>query len=261
MLRERFQNCTVIIVAHRLATIIDADRILVMKDGQMVEFNHPFKLLINEDDDQTITNINGHFARSVLATGVDSAYSLFEIAKKGYETKNKFKEDTSNTLSVIDNRTGMQYILNIRDNAIQTSDLINMRSKEGKSIISYDPTLINTVSAVSRISYVDGKQGILEYRGIPIAQLVEKADITEVAFLLVYGSLPSKDQLIMFGESLGQYGELDKKMMAKFKLMQDRVGQRDVDPSTMLISLFAQVPQCFQEEDQTDISEISNYTS
>ena len=118
MLRERFQNCTVIIVAHRLATIIDADRILVMKDGQMVEFNHPFKLLINEDDDQTITNINGHFARSVLATGVDSAYSLFEIAKKGYETKNKFKEDTSNTLSVIDNRTGMQYILNIRDNAI-----------------------------------------------------------------------------------------------------------------------------------------------
>ena len=82
MLRERFQNCTVIIVAHRLATIIDADRILVMKDGQMVEFNHPFKLLINEDDDQTITNINGHFARSVLATGVDSAYSLFEIAKK-----------------------------------------------------------------------------------------------------------------------------------------------------------------------------------
>ena len=43
----------------------------------------------------------------------------------------------------------------------------------------------------------------------------------------------------MFGESLGQYGELDKKMMAKFKLMQDRVGQRDVDPSTMLISLFA----------------------
>ena len=89
-----------------------------MKDGQMVEFNHPFKLLINEDDDQTITNINGHFARSVLATGVDSAYSLFEIAKKGYETKNKFKEDTSNTLSVVDNRTGMQYILKIRDNAI-----------------------------------------------------------------------------------------------------------------------------------------------
>ena len=63
-----------------------------MKDGELVEFNHPLKLLINEEDDETITNTSGHFARSVLATGVDSAYSLFEIAKKCYENNNKFKE-------------------------------------------------------------------------------------------------------------------------------------------------------------------------
>ena len=55
-----------------------------MKDGELVEFNHPLKLLINEEDDETITNTSGHFARSVLATGVDSAYSLFEIAKNSY---------------------------------------------------------------------------------------------------------------------------------------------------------------------------------
>ena len=162
-----------------------------MKDGELVEFNHPLRLLINEEDDETITNTSGHFARSVLATGVDSAYSLFEIAKKCYENNNKFKEATSNTLSVVDNRTGMQYILNIRDNAIAASALASMRNKEGFPILSYDPALLNTVSAVSKISYTDGAQGILEYRGIPINQLVEKASMAEVAFLLVYGRLPS----------------------------------------------------------------------
>ena len=45
-LRERFKDCTVFIVAHRLATIIDSDRILVMKDGFLAEFNHPYLLLV-----------------------------------------------------------------------------------------------------------------------------------------------------------------------------------------------------------------------
>lgn len=44
-LKSSFDNCTVIIIAHRLATVIDADRILVMDSGEGKEFNHPFKLL------------------------------------------------------------------------------------------------------------------------------------------------------------------------------------------------------------------------
>lgn len=80
-LRERFQECTVLIVAHRLATIIDSDRILVMKDGHMAEFNHPYRLLVETDDDHSITNTRSHFARMVLATGEDNAHQLFEIAE------------------------------------------------------------------------------------------------------------------------------------------------------------------------------------
>ena len=48
-LKSSFKNCTVIIIAHRLATVIDADRILVMDHGRGREFDHPFKLLTNND--------------------------------------------------------------------------------------------------------------------------------------------------------------------------------------------------------------------
>ena len=60
-LRESFKQSTVLIIAHRLATVIDADRILVMSRGMAVEFDHPFKLLAKEDSDESITQ-DGHLA-------------------------------------------------------------------------------------------------------------------------------------------------------------------------------------------------------
>lgn len=57
---------------------------------------------------------------------------------------------------------------------------------------------MNTVCCISKISFIDGDKGILEYRGYPIEQLAEKATFLEVAFLLVYGELPTKNQLEVF---------------------------------------------------------------
>jgi len=62
----------------------------------------------------------------------------------------------------------------------------------------YDPGYTNTASATSRICYIDGPKGVLEYRGIPIEQLAEKSTFLEVAHLLLYGNLPSKQQLDYF---------------------------------------------------------------
>jgi len=49
----------VFIVAHRLATIIDADRVMVLKEGKLQEYSHPYKLLVEQEGDKTVTNIRG----------------------------------------------------------------------------------------------------------------------------------------------------------------------------------------------------------
>ena len=59
---------------------------------------------------------------------------------------------------------------------------------------------MNTICNTSKISYIDGDKGGLEYRGIPIEQLAEHSSFLEVAFLLIFGDLPSKNQLNTFQE-------------------------------------------------------------
>ena len=65
-------------------------------------------------------------------------------------------------------------------------------------LFTYDPGFMSTASCESSITYIDGEQGILEYRGYPIQQLAEKAGYLEVAYLLLYGELPDKKQLEEF---------------------------------------------------------------
>lgn len=80
-LRNSFENSTVILIAHRLATVIDSDRILVMDKGMGEEYDHPFKLLVNDPENDTeITNTDGLLSKMVLATGPETAASLFKIA-------------------------------------------------------------------------------------------------------------------------------------------------------------------------------------
>ena len=84
-LKNSFKNCTVLIIAHRLATVIDSDRILVMDKGHGVEFDHPYNLLVNDSGDSSITK-DGFFSKMVKATGEDTADSLFNIAKEKFDS-------------------------------------------------------------------------------------------------------------------------------------------------------------------------------
>ena len=68
-----------LIIAHRLASVIDADRILVMDAGTNSDYDHPFKLLVNEDRDDSITS-KGLFAQMIKSTGEETSKGLFKIA-------------------------------------------------------------------------------------------------------------------------------------------------------------------------------------
>jgi len=99
------------------------------------------------------------------------------------------------TLTVRDNRTGQEYELPITDGTVRAADLGKIKTGDDEpGIASYDPGFINTASCRSAVTYIDGDKGILEYRGYPIEQLAEKATYLEVAYLLIHGGLPTKEQ-------------------------------------------------------------------
>src|SRR5471032_1168558 len=101
----------------------------------------------------------------------------------------------ADTLTVTDNRTGKQYELPIKDGAIRAMDLRQIKTgPDDFGLMTYDPAYLNTASCTSRITYIDGDKGILRYRGYPIEVLAEKCTYLEVAYLLLYGELPSKSQ-------------------------------------------------------------------
>jgi citrate synthase len=103
---------------------------------------------------------------------------------------------SANTLTIIDNRTGKQYELLIENGAISAMDLRQIKDGDDDfGLMTYDPAFLNTASCKSRISFIDGDKGILEYRGYPIEVLAEKSNYLEVAYLLLHGELPTKEQL------------------------------------------------------------------
>src|SRR5256886_1902005 len=101
-----------------------------------------------------------------------------------------------NTASVTDNRTGESYDLEITDGTIRGMDLRGIKvSDDDFGLMSYDPAYTNTASCRSAITYIDGEAGILQHRGYPIEQLCEHSTYLEVAYLLVFGELPTHAQL------------------------------------------------------------------
>jgi citrate synthase len=101
-----------------------------------------------------------------------------------------------NTLTIIDNRTNQSYEIPVTDGTIRAVDLRQIKTDAGDfGLMTYDPAFINTASCRSRITYIDGDRGILEYRGYPIEQLAEQSSYLETAYLILNGELPSAAQL------------------------------------------------------------------
>ena len=97
-------------------------------------------------------------------------------------------------------------------------DFKSFRSDTG-GVITLDPGFKNTGSCESAITFLDGEKGILRYRGYSIEELAEKADFLEVAFLLIFGELPTKEQLEKFNKDIKDQSIVDddiKKILDAF---------------------------------------------
>src|SRR4051794_31390649 len=96
------------------------------------------------------------------------------------------------TLTITDNRTGKQYEVPIHDGTVKATDLRQIKvTADEFGMMTYDPAFMNTAACKSRITFIDGDKGILEYRGYPIEQLAEQSDFLETAYLILFGELPT----------------------------------------------------------------------
>jgi len=101
-----------------------------------------------------------------------------------------------NTLTITDNRTGQKYDVPIENGTIRAMDLRKIKTgPEDFGLMTYDPAFMNTASCRSSITYIDGDRGILRYRGYPIEVLAERCTFLEVAYLLLFGELPTEPEL------------------------------------------------------------------
>ena len=94
-------------------------------------------------------------------------------------------------------------------------DISTLRAKTGYVVL--DPAFVNTASTSSSICFIDGDKGILRYRGIPIEQLGEKSTFVEVAYLLIYGELPNREQLSKFSTLLTRHSLIHEDMKHFFE--------------------------------------------
>ncbi|MBI2870376.1 MAG: citrate synthase [Candidatus Omnitrophica bacterium] len=122
-------------------------------------------------------------------------------------------------------------------------DISQLHSKT--SYVTLDPGLGNTGSCTSAITHIDGDQGILRHRGIPIEVLAEKSSFLETSHLLIYGKLPTRDELDSFAREISQHYGLPKRAKAIFDGFEEDAHPMAIMASKV-VALSTYYPDCLQ---------------
>ena len=155
---------------------------------------------------------------------------------------------TNDTLRVTDSRTGRSYELPIVDGAIRAIDLRQIKTSDDDfGLLSYDPAFQNTASCRSAITFIDGDKGILRYRGYPIEELAEPLAFLDVAWLLLRGELPDKEESAGWAHQISHHTyvhENVKKFIDGF--------HHDAHPMGILVSTLAALSTFYPEAKAID---------
>jgi citrate synthase len=157
-------------------------------------------------------------------------------------------EAQDGTITVTDNRTGQTYEFPITDGTIRATDLRTIKSSDDDfGLMTYDPAFMNTASCRSAITYLDGDNGVLRYRGYPIEQLAEKSTFLEVAWLLIHGELPNASELEGFTKDIADRMSVDPSVGAAISDY-----RKDAHPMGVLEAGFGQLSTLYPEAKQIE---------
>ncbi len=134
-------------------------------------------------------------------------------------------------------------------------DVLDIRHLGKQGAFTYDPGFVSTAACESKITFIDGGKGILLYRGYPIEQLAEKSSFEEVAYLLLNGELPDKDEYQAFVSKLNNHTMVHQQLMTFFNGF-----RRDAHPMAIMIGVVGALSAFYHDSldiDDPDHREIS----
>lgn len=122
-------------------------------------------------------------------------------------------------------------------------DVVDIRAlTKNTGLFSFDPGFVSTASCESKITYIDGDEGLLYYRGYPIEQLAEKSDYLEVCYLLIYGELPTPEQKKEFDATVSHHTMVHEQLTWFF-----RGFRRDAHPMAMMVGVVGALSAFYQD--------------
>ena len=155
---------------------------------------------------------------------------------------------SSETFTLVDNRSGSSYELPVIKGTLGP-DVIDVRSLYADTgCFTFDPGFTSTGSCESKITFIDGEKGILQYRGYPIDVLAEQSDFTEVSYLLIYGELPTPQEKKEFESRITYHTMLHEQLNYLI-----RGFRRDSHPMAMLCGVVGALSAFYH--DSTDIND------
>jgi citrate synthase len=154
----------------------------------------------------------------------------------------------TDSITVTNNRTGESREIPIEHGGIAASEF----AKVVPGVWFYDPGFMATATAKSSITYLDGDAGILRYRGYPIEQLAQHSTYLEVAYLLNFGELPTKEQFDVWSNEITYHTYIHENMRKRFP----DAFNHDAHPMGMLVSSIAALSTYYPESRHIENDEI-----
>ena len=123
---------------------------------------------------------------------------------------------TNKTFTLTNNTTGASVELPVKTGTLGP-DVVDIGALyKQHNVFTFDPGFVSTGSCESDITFIDGEKGVLLYRGYPIEQLAGRSNFIEVAYLLLYGELPSADELASFSSSITHHTMINEGFLRFF---------------------------------------------